>query len=648
MRERRVWRDLDASGVRVLGEVVSAERVWCGDDERCTRVRMLITLPGRPPFTTNHLVTGERIVETGTTIAIDVHPTATSSAWPPTDKSIRHHHYRGTMIAWGPGRYLWWLTMRQRWRVLRGALLGTSWMLALALPPYLLSHAIDDGLRARNTHALTWWALSLFGSGLLIACLGTYRHRTMTFVRMDAALRTADLVTRHAVRLGAVLPRRMTGGEVVTIGAADVINIGKALTMTGPGVGAIIAFCVIAAVLFPISPLLAAVILIGVPVLALIIGPLIRRLQRAETVYRDHQGALTARAADLVSGLRVLCGIGGKDFFATRYHRASRDLRAEGYRVGAVSSWIDALAAGLPALFLATVTWLAARMAVSGAITTGELVAVYGYVAVLTVPVDFIVASASDVGRGLVAARRVIALLNLRPQPGDGDHPGPEKPACLHDTETGLTVHTGQMLALAPADPADALALVDRLGRYTDSAATWGTIPLTSVPLADIRARVLVADNDSHLFAGPLRATVATHRDHLDHEITTALHTVAAGDIVDALPDGLGSTVDAGGRNLSGGQRQRLRLARALLADPEVLLLVEPTSAVDAHTESIIAHRLHTARTGRTTVVVTTSPLLLDQADTVAYLADGRIQAAGTHADLLDTCPGYHRLVFRG
>lgn len=99
---------------------------------------------------------------------------------------------------------------------------------------------------------------------------------------------------------------------------------------------------------------------------------------------------------------------------------------------------------------------------------------------------------------------------------------------------------------------------------------------------------------------------------------------------------------------MSGGQRQRVRLARALLADPEVLLAAEPTSAVDAHTEAVIADRLCDARSGRTTLVTTTSPLLLDRADIVHYLVNGRVAATGTHRELLDSQPGYRRLVSRG
>jgi ABC-type multidrug transport system fused ATPase/permease subunit len=130
--------------------------------------------------------------------------------------------------------------------------------------------------------------------------------------------------------------------------------------------------------------------------------------------------------------------------------------------------------------------------------------------------------------------------------------------------------------------------------------------------------------------------------------VLAALGIASAGDVLEALPDGLDSEVAERGRSFSGGQRQRLVLARALVADPEVLVLVEPTSAVDAHTEARIADGLAAARTGRATVVCTTSPLLLDRADKVALVAGGRVVAEGTHRNLLDTEPRYRAVVTRG
>ncbi|PVE08504.1 ABC transporter transmembrane domain-containing protein, partial [Streptomyces scopuliridis] len=451
------------------------------------------------------------------------------------------------------------------------------------------------------------------------------------------------------------LPRRVTAGEVVTIGIADVIVLSRTLTITGPGFGAVVAYLVVAALLLSVSSLLAAVVLLGVPLLAVLVGPLLGRLQRVETTYRERQGALAARFVDIVGGLRVLSGLGGKDVYAGRYRRDSAKLKEEGYRVGAVTSWIDALGLGLPALFLAAVTWLAARMAAQGDITVGELVAVYGYVAVLVMPVAFFIEGGYDLSRGLVCARRVIRFLDLEPEFADSEQQlesavedGPSSPAPLSDPASGVSVEPGTLTALVCARPSDAARVADRLGRFVPSDATWGGVRLDAIALPRIRERVLVADNEADLFAGTLREAVEGRRERDEEAITEAVRAAVAQDVVDGRRHGLDSRILAGGRDLSGGQRQRVRLIRALLADPEVLIAVDPTSAVDAHTEAALAARLRTARAGRTTLVTTTSPLMLERADTVHYLVGGRVAATGSHRELIRDRAGYRALVSRG
>ncbi|MEV7889621.1 ABC transporter ATP-binding protein [Streptomyces sp. NPDC002817] len=577
----------------------------------------------------------------------------------------------GTPDTRGGWWYLWWLVRCQAGRCALGAVIASTWMVLLAATPYLMAKAIDEGLEPGDFGALTGWSAALFVVGSFNAWLSIMRHRTMTRVRMDANFRTVKVVVGHAVRLGAALSRRAGAGEVVTIGVGDVQTIAQALTVVGPGVGAVIAYLTIAGLLVSVSPLIAAVVLLGIPAIVVLVGPLLTRLQGTETEYRERQGVLTARIADLASGLRVLNGLGGKGLVADAFHRDSQHLRAQGYRVGAVTSWVQALGVGLPTIFLSVVTWLAARLAAQGDITVGELVSVYGYVAVLVGPVAFWVECGYMLSRGVVAARRVVRFLRLQPMEDAGTSPAPAEPSVLHDPESGVRVRPGRLTALASAHPADTAAVIDRLGRYTPSRTTWGEVPLDEIPLTEIRARILVADHEADVFADTLRNVVkgagrssrgagncATSHDEPaaakpqseappEAHLAQALHAAVADDIVQALPDGLDSQIDAQARNLSGGQRQRIRLARALAADPEVLLATEPTSALDAHTEARVANRLRAARDGRTTLVTTTSPLVLDHMDTVLHLVDGKVAATGTHRQLLDTSPGYRELVAR-
>ncbi|MGX1511070.1 ABC transporter transmembrane domain-containing protein [Streptomyces collinus] len=585
----------------------------------------------------------------------------------------------GTPDHRGGWRYLAWLVRRQWPRCLAGAVLASVWMVLLAATPYLMARAVDHGLEPGDMGALAGWTGAMVAVGGVNAWLGVMRHRTMTKVRMDANFRTVKVVVGHATRLGAALRGQVGAGEVVTIGVGDVQTISTSLTAVGPGVGAIVAYAAVGGLMLSVSTRLALVVLLGVPVLGLLLGPLMGRLQGREAEYRERQSVLTARIGDLAGGLRVLNGLGGKGLVADAFHRDSGRLREQGYRVGAVTSWIQALGVGLPMLFLALVTWLGARQAAQGHISVGELVSVYGYVVALGWPVAFLIEMGHQLSRGVVAARRVVAFLRLEPAPDEGTREAPAEPSVLHDPASGVRITPGRLTALVTTHPSEATDILDRLARYSPSDATWGDIPLADIPLPQIRTRILLADPEADLFAGPLSAVVGaqatpsrgadsvdvrlrrvgatSHNAPADAEqrpgadetakLTAALHTAAAEDIVRALPDGLRTPVAAQARDLSGGQRQRIRLARALLTDPEVLLAAEPTSALDAHTEATVADRLKQARQGRTTVLAATSPLLLARADVVHHLVDGKVAATGTHRELLDTEPGYRALVAR-
>ncbi|WP_328465074.1 ABC transporter ATP-binding protein/permease [Actinoplanes sp. NBC_00393] len=539
-------------------------------------------------------------------------------------------------------RYLYWLVRSARLTTIAAALLAIAWMGCQALAPAVVGLSVDAAVD-RDWRALLGWVAILLGVGAAQAVAGICRHRFAVVNWLGASFRTVQAVVRHANRLGSTLPRRLDAGEVVAIGTSDITHIGAAVDIVSRGVGAVLAVVTVTVLLLRTSVPLGLIVVIGVPLLMLVVSLLIRPLHRRQQAYREKQGLLTSRAADLVSGLRVLRGVGGEALMASRYRQESQQLGAAGVYTARVEALLEAAQVLLQGALLVSVTLVGARFASNGQITVGQFVSFYAYAAFLVAPLRQLTDAIDKLTRGHVSARRVVAMLGVESDLPDAPRAGPLPAGELADPDSGLRIPANRFTAIVAAEPVDAARIADRLGRYADGA-TLGGVPLADVTLASVRERILVVENEARLFSGRLRADL----DPYDRgTLEAALEAAAATDIVEELPDGVRNMVDERGRSFSGGQQQRLRLVRALVADPEILILVEPTNAVDAHTEARIAAGVREMRAGRTTVICTSSPLVLSRVDRVCYLESGRVVAAGSHADLLRSHPRYARMVQR-
>ncbi len=552
--------------------------------------------------------------------------------------------------------FLRWMA-REQWRTLAlGVTWGVIWMTAMAAVPAGIGagvQAVTDGDEAGLLRAVGIIAVLT----TVQAAAGVLRHRMAVTNWITASSRTQQLVTRHAAHLGHELLRNVATGEVVAVTSSDVEKIGGAFDVLARFAGAVVAFVAVVAVLMHSSMLIGVVVLVGIPLLGLAVGPLIKPLERAETAQRHRLGRATELASDTVAGLRVLRGIGGEDLFLHRFRAASQDVRAAAVDVARVRSLLDAEQVALPGLFVVLVTWIGAQLTLSGTLEVGQLVAFYGYSAFLLVPLRTFVEAAQRWTRAYVGATRVVRVLRLeRSDLATSTGTAELSPVgVLHDPVSGLTVEPGTFTAVVCAEQVTADEIALRLAGLDTGGAdvTLGGVRLGDVPRATVRATILTQDKDPVLLSGTLAELLDVPRSGRV-AIRDAVEAASAYDVLDALVDSspdvsdpMRARITERGRSLSGGQRQRLALARSLVVDPPVLVLDEPTSAVDSHTEARIAASLGAVRAGRTTVVLTSSPLVLDRADTVVLVLDGVVAATGRHRALLRDDPRYRAVITR-
>ncbi|WP_316742605.1 ABC transporter ATP-binding protein [Streptomyces sp. MK7] len=594
----------------------------------------------------------------------------------------------------GP-RFLWWLGRNQLGGQLRALAWGLLHFASVSALPFCVGLAVQAVVDRSGTR------LALTGGLLVLACAGnalgdTFLHRAAVTNWITAAARVQQLLARKAAQLGSVLTRRVAAGEVVAVSTGDVEKIGWFVEAVSRFTAAAVTVVLVCVALLVYQPALGVIVAAGLPALALAVLPLLPRATRRADLQREKAGRATELASDTVAGLRVLRGIGGEELFLDRYRRASQEVRHAAVRSARMWSLISAVQVLLPGLLLIAVVWYGVHLARTGRITVGELVTVYSSVMVLTYPLRHFEEIAMAYSFSRPSARRAARVLSLErtSEPTSAEPTAQQRTAKertveertarertveerisevssppagapvsalsgdLYDPETGLRVSAGLLTAVVCGDPDAAGRLADRLGGHPaepepGASVLLGGVALDELPLDTARTAVLVQDKDPVLLSGSLRDLLDVPSSG-DVCADAALAAAQCADVLDALAqaspvagDPMDVRITERGRSLSGGQRQRLALARSLITDPEVLVLDEPTSAVDSHTEARIAEGLRALRTGRTTVVFTSSPLLLDRADRVVLVHEGTAVAVGVHRDLVRTEPRYRAVVTR-
>ena len=580
----------------------------------------------------------------------------------------------------GAGALLRWLLRRAAVPVALATLAACTSNIIQAIVPAFLGQALDAGIE-NGLNARIWGIGALLLVLFVVYAVG---DTMLSYFGVAAWMRTAfdvdRLVGRQVSATGKDLSRQVSTGEVATIIASDADHLGKLIQHLPALLGAAASFTVVAVLMLRTSVSLGLVVILGMPLVAAIVTLVIRPLQKRQAIQREAQSAVTTITTDTVAGLRILRGIGGEDVFARRYRDASQELRRRGVEVASSQATLMTLQVLLPGLFAAIVVWVAARMAVAGSLTPGGLITFYGYTAYLSWPLWVFTNSVQDYTRAIVGARRLSRILEVTPAAGSFVERLDLDPAAAHpvsgdlvDTGSGLHLAEGRMTALVSPDPEVSAALATRLGRFTDSGptVTLAGRPLATMPLDQVRASIVVAGATAQLFTGTLREALdvrggpdpqpaglkdlvraeaerttgadvdqqvrAQERDMPgDDRLLEAIEIADAGDVLTSLSEGLAGIITEKGRSLSGGQRQRVALARALLTEAPTLVLIEPTSALDSHTEARVAAQVHRARAGRTTVVVTASPLVLEACDEVVLLdSSGTELLRSTHRELM-------------
>ncbi|MFH8377037.1 ABC transporter ATP-binding protein [Streptomyces cyaneofuscatus] len=544
----------------------------------------------------------------------------------------------------------------QRRDVVVGSLLGAAHQTGEALVPVLIGLIVDRAVVRPDGGALAAWLVLL----AVVYAMLSYGFRFGARAGERAAEQAAhqlrlDVVRRVLAPHGGAEAGRPPGAlvNVATEDARRVGALNMALTL---GIAAVVGVIAGAVLLLRASVPLGLLVLIGAPVLMALGHYLARPLEHRSEAEQERAAHASGVAADLVAGVRVLKGLRAERAAVARYRTTSQASREANVRAARAAALQTGLMLTLTGAFIALVALVGGRLVLSGSIGLGALVSAVGLALFLPGPIAVLAWAGAELAKARASAARIADVL-AAPGETTGGTTEPATPASgelrlhglghagLHGID--LTVRPGEHLGIVVTDTAHAATLLRCLARRCDPdrghVELDGT-PVTELAPAALRSALLVAEHDAQLFDGTLLDNV-TAAAPAGADPQPAMDAAAVDEVAATLPGGTSGRIGERGSSLSGGQRQRVALARALAADRSVLVVHDPTTAVDAATEARIATGIRRARTGRTTVLVTSSPALLAATDRVVLIDGGTITAEAPHEDLVRDHPVYRTAV---
>jgi ABC-type multidrug transport system fused ATPase/permease subunit len=544
-----------------------------------------------------------------------------------------------------------------------GAMVGT------VLIPYLTGRAID-AIRSHHHHALWMLAIAITVAGLVRLVFSVARRLVAGRVSLGVELDLRNRLYGQLQRLELSFFDRQQTGQLMSRATVDLQSVrfflGYGLIFIGQSLLTIV---LAGFAMFALQPGLAALALAPVPFVVVIAFRYGRRSRPALQEVQQRIAELTAEAEENISGVRVVKAFAQEERQLARFGHSVARVFDQSIYATRIQARYGPMISFLPNLGLALILFVGGRQVIHGTITLGAFTAFYAYLLMLISPMRTLGYMLGAAQRATASGARIFQILDRAPRltAPESAPQLPAGPGRVSLQGVGLTFEGGAQPALSDVDleiePGQTVALVGAMGAGKTALASLlprlydvsqGSVKIDGadvrdVDLVSLRHAVAIVTDDPFLFSATVHENIAYGRPEATREeVQRAARAAQAHDFIAELPQGYDTLVGERGLTLSGGQRQRLAIARAIVADPRILILDDATSSVDASTEQEIKLALRSVMAGRTTIVIAHRLSTIALANEIVVLEDGRVAAEGTHSELIERSELYREIVEKG